>query len=53
MKEESTRVSHDVSTFKKSESMYDWIKSMEKCVDLGLLSKEVMEKAIQDNLKQK
>lgn len=51
--EPTNRASHDMPTFKKSESIYDWIKSMEKAVDLGLMRKEAMEEAIQNNLKSK
>ena len=53
MEQEPTRASHDMPTFKKSDSVYSWIKSMEKAVDWGLMTKEVMEEAIQTNLKQK
>lgn len=53
MGKEPQRISHDMPTFKKSTSVYDWIKSMEKAVDLGLMRKVAMEEAIQTNLKQK
>lgn len=44
--EQESGAYHDMPTFKKCETVYDWIISMQKAVEMNFLTKESMEEAI-------
>lgn len=49
--EQESGAYHDMPTFSPAKSTYDWIKSLELYVQLGLITKERMEEMIKSKIK--